>query len=99
MGNPIVHWELMVNDLAKAKEFYTTVFDWKIEDSPTFPGYALVDPGMDPKGAIMIKPETAPAPGITMYYGVEDIDQILARAVTAGATLLVPPTPIEGMGK
>ncbi len=37
MGNPIVHWELMVTDLEKAKRS-TRRFDWKFDES-TYPGY------------------------------------------------------------
>ena len=32
MGNPFVHLELNTTDLAKAKEFYGTLFGWKFED-------------------------------------------------------------------
>ena len=32
MGNPIVHWELMVSDLEKGKAFYSAVFDWKFDE-------------------------------------------------------------------
>ena len=34
MGNPFVHIELQTKDLAKAKEFYSKLFDWKLEDMP-----------------------------------------------------------------
>ena len=30
MANPFVHVELMTTDVAKAKEFYTGVFDWQL---------------------------------------------------------------------
>lgn len=31
MKNPIVHFEIPVDDVERAKTFYTTVFDWQIE--------------------------------------------------------------------
>jgi len=34
MGNPFVHVELETNDVAKAKGFYSKLFDWKLEDVP-----------------------------------------------------------------
>jgi predicted enzyme related to lactoylglutathione lyase len=34
MGNPFVHVELTSNDVGKAKTFYNTLFDWKLEDMP-----------------------------------------------------------------
>jgi uncharacterized protein len=98
MGNPIVHWELMVSDLDKAKEFYTNVFQWNIEDNPGFPGYPWVDPGKEPRGAMWVKPDMAPAYALNVYFGVDSVEQALARAVGAGGTLLMPETPIEGVG-
>ncbi len=34
MGNPFVHIELQTKDLAKAREFYSKLFDWKLENMP-----------------------------------------------------------------
>jgi len=99
MANPIVHWEVIVGDSDKAKTFYTSVFDWKVEDSPAFPGYSMVDAGEKPGGAIMVKPESAPGFSLNVYFGVDDVQQTLTRAVQAGGTLLVPATPIEGIGE
>lgn len=99
MANPIVHWELIVGDLDKAKEFYTNVFGWSVEGLPAFPDYPMVDTGKEPGGAMMAKPESAPSCTLNVYFGVDSVEQTLARAVTAGGTLLVPETPIEGMGE
>jgi len=44
MANPICHWDLMVNDLAKAKQFYGRVFDWRFDEG-AFPGYLTIDTG------------------------------------------------------
>jgi predicted enzyme related to lactoylglutathione lyase len=97
MGNPIVHWELMVGDMQKAKAFYTKVFDWTIDDSG-MPGYGMISTGSDPGGGMMAKPEMAPAPSLNTYFAVEDIEATLAKATAAGATLLVPKTPVPGVG-
>ena len=97
MGNPIVHFELMVNDMAKAKAFYSTVFDWKIDES-AMPGYSMVSTGTAPEGGMMARPESAPMCALNVYYGVADIEATLAKAVAAGATTMVPKTEIPGMG-
>ena len=31
MANPFVHIELETNDVAKAKTFYSKLFDWKLK--------------------------------------------------------------------
>lgn len=97
MGNPIAHWELMVNDLAKAQAFYSSVFDWEWDES-TFPGYSMIKTGSDPGGGLMAKPETAPGCALNTYFSVADIETTMAKAVEAGATSIVPKTPIPGMG-
>jgi hypothetical protein len=37
MAHPFVHVELHTNDLARAKDFYTRLFGWKLQDV-TMPG-------------------------------------------------------------
>ena len=32
MGNPFVHVELATTDLDKAKSFYQSLFDWKLNE-------------------------------------------------------------------
>ena len=34
MGNPFVHVELNTTDPAKARDFYGSLFDWKLQDMP-----------------------------------------------------------------
>ena len=48
MANPFVHIELQTKDLAKAKDFYSRLFDWKLEDVPAPGGdlpYTLINVG------------------------------------------------------
>ena len=97
MGNPIVHWELMVNDVDKAKAFYASVFDWEWDET-TFPGYTGIKTGSDPGGGMMARPEMAPACALNTYFGVEDVEATLAKAVEAGATIIAPKTAIPGIG-
>lgn len=97
MGNPISHWELMVNDLAKAKEFYSSIFDWEFDEGP-FPGYPLIKTGAEPAGGMMAKPEMAPMCALNTYFQVEDVEATLAKAMAAGATMIAPKTAIPGVG-
>ena len=34
MANPFVHIELQTRDLVRAREFYSRLFDWKLETCP-----------------------------------------------------------------
>ncbi len=97
MANPLFHWELMVSDVPKAIEFYSKVFDWEF-DQDTFPGYPMIKTGDTPGGALMAKPESAPAPALNTYFHVEDIESTLTRALVSGATVIAPRTAIPGVG-
>ena len=58
MANPFVHVELNTTDPAKAKAFYGSLFNWKMEDVPMGPGatYTMVQPGEGTGGGIMKHP-------------------------------------------
>jgi len=97
VGNPIVHWELMVSDTAKAKAFYSSVFDWEWDEA-TFPGYQGIRTGTEPPGGMMARPEMVPMSALNTYFGVDDIEATLAKATKAGATVVAPKTPLPGIG-
>ncbi len=97
MGNPVSHWELLVGDLAKGKEFYSTIFDWEFTES-TFPGYSIIRTGADPDGGMMTKPDVSPTYALNTYFQVDDVEATLAKAVAAGATVIAPKTAIPGIG-
>ena len=93
MPNPLCHWDLMVNDLAKAKQFYGRVFDWRFDDAP-FPGYTMIDPGGGVPGGIMARSPASPMAMLNTYFQVDDIAATLRKVVEAGGTVIVPKTEI-----
>jgi len=95
MPNPIVHWEIAVKDYLKAKEFYTKLFDWKIDDNNPI-NYGMVNPGG--LGGGICRAEGNIPNYVTLYVQVDDLQQSLDKAVSLGATAVVPPTPIPGIG-
>jgi catechol 2,3-dioxygenase-like lactoylglutathione lyase family enzyme len=54
-GNPFVHVELLTNDVEKAKDFYTKLFDWKLEEIPGM-DYTLIEVGEGTGGGMMRNP-------------------------------------------
>lgn len=91
MANPFVHIELQTGDVAKAKEFYSKLFDWKLENLP-MPGgsgtYTMINVGEGTGGGMM----TSPAPGVPphwlAYIGVDDVAASTAKAKSLGATVV-----------
>ena len=100
MDHPVVHFEIPGDDLEKLKEFYTTLFGWKIEAIPGLPHYMMViptaegGPGID--GGLSRRTEEGPA--TTNTISVPSIDDYVARIQEAGGKVVTPKMPIPGVG-
>jgi len=99
MANPFVHVELNTNDVAKAKGFYSKMFDWKMEDMKMDSGtYTLISVGEGTGGGLMKNPiPNAPSFWLS-YVVVDDIDAATKKAKSLGATVMRDVTEVPGMG-
>jgi predicted enzyme related to lactoylglutathione lyase len=100
MGNPFCHVELAAGDIAAAKSFYRSVFDWKLEDLPMegMP-YTMIAVGKGTGGGMMQKHMAEQPTAWLPYVEVADVAKSLAKAKSAGATIVVDAMLIgEGMG-
>ncbi|MBT5571434.1 MAG: VOC family protein [Alphaproteobacteria bacterium] len=105
------HWnELMTTDVEGAKAFYAETAGWTFEgmemdkDAVWDQGgtYWIGMAGGVPAGGIMAMPPGVPedtAPFWSAYLGVDDVDAAFARAVAAGATPMMEPFDIPGVGR
>jgi predicted enzyme related to lactoylglutathione lyase len=91
MANPFVHVELHTPDLAQAREFYSRLFDWKLEDIPAPGGgmpYTMINVGEGTGGGMLTTPDPAVPPHWLAYVGVEDIAAYTLKARELGASVL-----------
>lgn len=100
MANPFVHVELNTTDPAKAKSFYGSLFDWKLEDVPMgHEGtYTMVKPGEGTGGGIMKHPVPGAPSSWLAYVIVDDVKASTARAKSLGAQVMKDVTEVPGMG-
>ena len=97
MPNPITWWEIAVKDGAKAGEFYSKLFGWKIGEAGPM-NYREVDTGGEGiNGGIFQPPGDVPN-YVTVYVQVDDLQTYLDKAQSLGGKSLVPPTPLPGSG-
>jgi hypothetical protein len=96
MSNPLIHWELMVEDEERAKTFYKRVFGWSF--TPAGPEYTLIDTGAEPGGGLMKRSPGVGMSSLNSYFRVADLDRALRDAVEAGAQVIVPRTEIPTVG-
>ena len=100
MANPFVHVELTTQDPDKAKSFYSSLFEWKLQDMDMGPGhtYTMVRVGEGTGGGIM----KTPAPGVpTMwlpYVLVDDVTAATTKAKSLGAVILKEVTKVPEVG-
>jgi predicted enzyme related to lactoylglutathione lyase len=102
----VVHFEIPADDVARAKEFYRSAFDWQLQDMPDM-DYTIVrttdvDENQMPttpgaiNGGLMRRSQDTPAPVLTI--DVESIDQALKQVQAAGGRVVRERTEIPGMG-
>jgi len=102
MGNPFVHIELQTGDLVKAKEFYSKLFDWKLEDMPAPGGgepYTMINVGEGTGGGMFASTDPKVPPHWLAYVGVEDIAASTRKARELGATILQDVMDIGDYGR
>jgi len=99
MGNPFVHVELMSTDLDKVKSFYSSMFQWELEDMPGGEeDYTLIKVGEGTGGGMMKNPTPGAPSSWLPYVLVSDVESTTKRAKELGATVLKERTEIPGMG-
>lgn len=99
MANPFVHVELASTDVGKAKNFYTKLFDWKLEDVPMTDGtYTMIGVGDGTGGGMMQHPMPGAPSHWLAYVLVDDIQAATKKAAALGATVMKDVTQVMDMG-
>ena len=101
MANAFVHVELNTTDLDKAKGFYGSLFDWKLQDMPMPMGtYTMIDVGgEDETGGGMLKHPVPGAPSMWLpYVIVDDVAASTAKAASLGGKVLQDKMEVPNMG-
>jgi uncharacterized protein len=101
VSNPFCHVELNTTDVKKAKDFYTKLFDWKLEDvpAPTPDGaYTMIKVGEGTGGGLMKNPIPGAPSFWLSYVLVDDIDASTKKAKSLGATVMKDVTEVMCAG-
>jgi uncharacterized protein len=100
MPNPFVHIELHTGDVDKAKDFYSGLMDWKLEDMDMGPmTYTMVHVGEDGVGGGMVAKQSDDAPTAWMpYVNVDDLDASTEKVKSLGGTILAERQEVPNMG-
>src|SRR5438270_3735130 len=99
MANPFVHVELNSTDVTKAKAFYSSLFDWKLEDLQVGDlAYTTIGVGNGTGGGMM--QQLIPgAPSFWLAYVlVDDIEASTKKAASLGAKIMKDVMEVPNMG-
>jgi predicted enzyme related to lactoylglutathione lyase len=103
----VVHFHLPVNDMERAKKFYTNIFGWHIKEIKEHKNYQLaetvatdkndipVEPGAI-NGALYMRETSDEYPEITIE--VSSIEDYLKKIVESGGKVVTPKTPVKDFG-
>lgn len=106
--NPVVWFEIYVNDLNRARKFYETVFDLKMEEMPTpdigeemqmlfFPGN--MESKNKASGALVKMKDVTPGSNSTLvYFKSEDCAIEAKRVENTGGKIVKPKTSLGDYG-
>ena len=108
--DPLVHFEIPVDDLERARKFYGEIFGWKLTDWPMPDGSTYIGVHTTPidektriplkpgaiNGGIMKRNEKAKAPVFAIQ--VESIDERVKQVEAAGGKVVMPKMDMMGMG-
>lgn len=97
-------FELMTSDQSAAKQFYSELFGWTLQDEPVEGmNYTIVKVDGREVGGIMPldapQVTTNPPPCWGVYVTVKDVDQTANQAVELGASVVVHPRDIPDVGR
>jgi hypothetical protein len=103
MNRP-VHFEIHATDPASLSKFYADAFGWKVTHVAQF-NYWIFDTGGGAgiNGGMLKRMGPKPAAGAAVNafvtsLGVTSLDDVLAKALAAGATVALPKMVIPGVG-
>ena len=103
MGQPVVHFEIIVQDGEKLQSYYSDLFGWEIDaDNPMNYGIVQRDgntnaDGVGIGGGIGTGPEGYDG-HVTFYVEVPDVEAALAKAESLGGSRMMGPEKVmEGV--
>ena len=93
--------DVMVADPAAARQFYSSLFGWDVQDAlPDTGGYLMCLLQGRPVAAIMPRPEGNPFPNLwSTHLAADDLDATAAKAKAAGSEFMMEPMDVMTAGR
>lgn len=96
MPNPVVHFEIIAKDNAKAlQSFYSQLFGWQVDANNPM-DYGMVSPDSERGIPGGIGPAMGGPQRVTVYVEVDDLQAYLDKAEALGGKTLMEPSDVPG---
>jgi predicted enzyme related to lactoylglutathione lyase len=100
----VVHFEIHADDPEQAIRFYNSVFGWRFTPFENFEYWLIAtgesgQPGID--GGLVRRKQPIDGASVIAFVctvAVDDLDRYLMRVVTSGGQVVVPKSPVPGVG-
>ena len=98
------HFAINADDVARAKNFYQKIFDWKFQPWGP-PEFFMVEAGPDSIAVHgSLQRRRALSPGLVLHglectFGVDDVRRVMAAVRASGGRILMEPAIIPGVGE
>jgi predicted enzyme related to lactoylglutathione lyase len=93
----LVHFEIPVDNIDRARKFYSELFGWEINPIPDMDYWLITTSGEKAVGGGMMKRQN-PEQSITNYIDVPSVDDYAAKVEALGGKVVMPKTAVPGMG-
>ena len=90
MAQKVVHFEVIGSDAKKLQDFYSQLFDWKIDANNPM-NYGVVDAAEAGVGGGIASGQDPSQSHVTFYVEVDDLDAALEKVASLGGSTLMPP--------
>jgi predicted enzyme related to lactoylglutathione lyase len=97
----IVHFDIASDNPTRAKKFYESLFDWKLQGPAGMPDYYLFETkGLDGKSGAGggLGKRAEPSQRITVYIGVSSVDEYSKKVTKLGGKVAQPKMAVPGWG-
>lgn len=95
MGKHVVHFEIIGKDGKKLQDFYSKLFEWKIDANNPM-SYGVVDASDAGVGGGISAGMGGGDGHVTVYVEVDDLQAYLSQAESLGGKTTMPPMAVPG---
>jgi predicted enzyme related to lactoylglutathione lyase len=97
MPHPVIHTEIRSENPDATREFFASLFGWKVASEGGFPGYTFIDTGTEDGPAVAISPRQGAEDEVLLFVAVENVAETLKRAEELGGTIVQPVQEVPGV--